>query len=360
MLARAPWDRISRARRTGAFAASTWNVTDPQPASTYARALRSGSSIIRCASSGVSVDRASASTMVGPKVRFGTKWLSITSTCTQSALPIRRTSAPRFAKSALRMLGVIWMPTGDDPRGRRGSGLLLGVGRWARPLPIVAVGPVQERRQVEDVVVDVAVEVPDLGEPVRDREDGEVPGVDRVHLVPADRRGDAGIGQPADGVRRRDGVVAGVLVVVHEQLVGVPVLAPPGRSDVLGRAPRDLPREGQRGPAYVLEAVVGPDADVDVQSLAPAGLGEAGRPQLVEDLVGDVRDALHGREVAQRPRVEVDAPLVGLLGVLAAAVPRVELHGGHLHRPDHAGQLGDAELVGGAVPAREVQLHGLD
>ena len=31
--ARAPCDRISRASRTGALAASAWNVTDPHPAS---------------------------------------------------------------------------------------------------------------------------------------------------------------------------------------------------------------------------------------------------------------------------------------------------------------------------------------
>src|SRR4051794_13825813 len=66
--------------------------------------------------------------MVGPKVRLGTKWLSMTSTCTQSALPMRATSSPSRAKSALRMLGVIWMPTvvilevcllGTDHPGRR-------------------------------------------------------------------------------------------------------------------------------------------------------------------------------------------------------------------------------------------------
>ena len=110
--ARAPLARISRASRTGARAASTWKVTEPQPASTYSIALLSGSSIIRCASRGTSVRVLSASTIVGPKVRLGTKWLSITSTCTQSALPIRATSSPSRAKSALRMLGVIWMPTG--------------------------------------------------------------------------------------------------------------------------------------------------------------------------------------------------------------------------------------------------------
>jgi hypothetical protein len=111
MLARAPLDRISRASRTGAAAASTWNVTLSAPASTYASACRSASLIIRCASTGSEVRRASASTMVGPKVRLGTKWLSMTSTCTQSAPVMRSTSSPSAAKSALRMLGVIWMAT---------------------------------------------------------------------------------------------------------------------------------------------------------------------------------------------------------------------------------------------------------
>ena len=60
----------------------------------------------------MSVALLSASTIVGPNVRLGTKWLSITSTCTQSALPMRPTSSPSLAKSALRMDGVIWIPTG--------------------------------------------------------------------------------------------------------------------------------------------------------------------------------------------------------------------------------------------------------
>ena len=65
--------------------------------------------------------------MVGPNVRLGTKWLSITSTWIQSALPIRRTSAPSAAKSAFRMLGVIWMPTASSlvaaPSGSSGVSL---------------------------------------------------------------------------------------------------------------------------------------------------------------------------------------------------------------------------------------------
>ena len=57
----------------------------PAPASTYAGAQRSGSSIIRWQSIGVSAALPSASTTGSPSVRFGTKWLSITSTCSQSA-----------------------------------------------------------------------------------------------------------------------------------------------------------------------------------------------------------------------------------------------------------------------------------
>ena len=88
--ARAPLARSSRASRTGALAASAWKVTDPAPASAYAGAHWSGSSIIRCASSGRSVALARLSNTGSPMVRFGTKWLSITSTCTQSALGMRR------------------------------------------------------------------------------------------------------------------------------------------------------------------------------------------------------------------------------------------------------------------------------
>ena len=94
--------------------------------------------------------------------------------------------------------------------------------------------------------------------------------------------------------------------------------------------------------------------------LPPLVFGIADGAELVEDLVGHAGHALHLGEVAERAGVEVDPPLVGLLGVLAAAVPRVELDRRHLDRPDHRAELGHAELVGRPVPAREVQPHGLD
>ena len=114
-------------------------------------------------------------------------------------------------------------------------------------------------------------------EPLGDREDREVVRVDVVDLVPPDRGGDAGVGQAADRVRRGDGVVAGVLVVVDEQVVGVAVLAPPLRGDVVGGTALDLAGEGQRRAADDLVAVVGLDPDVDVHALAAGGLREADR-----------------------------------------------------------------------------------
>ncbi len=54
------------------------------------------------------------STTGSPMVRFGTKWLSITSTWTASASGILAISPARFAKSAFRMLGVMRM--GEDYR----------------------------------------------------------------------------------------------------------------------------------------------------------------------------------------------------------------------------------------------------
>ena len=91
----------------------------------------------------------------------------------------------------------------------------------------------------------------------------------------------------------------------------------------------------------------------------PLVLGQPDRPELVEHLVGDVGHPLHPVPRAVRARVEVDPPLVGLLDVGPAAVPRVELDGRHLHGPDDVGQLGDAQLVGRAVVARERHPHRL-
>ena len=78
------------------------------PASTKAGIRESGRITCRCASTGSSVARAREAATAGPTVRFGTKWLSMTSKCTSSAPPAsaRRTSSARFAKSAARIEGA--------------------------------------------------------------------------------------------------------------------------------------------------------------------------------------------------------------------------------------------------------------
>ena len=51
------------------------------------------------------------STTGSPSVRFGTKWLSITSTCMASELGTDSIAVCRFAKSADKMLGMILRAT---------------------------------------------------------------------------------------------------------------------------------------------------------------------------------------------------------------------------------------------------------
>ena len=130
--ARAPLARSSRASRTGACAASTWNVTDSAPASANPGAQRSGSAIIRWMSNGVATALWSDSTTGNPIVRLGTKWLSITSMWMKSALGIRPTSVARLAKSALRMLGVMRTVTATHSIERRRRALCAARRRTSR------------------------------------------------------------------------------------------------------------------------------------------------------------------------------------------------------------------------------------
>src|SRR5215217_2469454 len=55
----------------------------------------------------MSVRLSNASTTGSPMVKFGTKWLSITSTCSQSAPVTAAASSPSSAKSAARIDGAI-------------------------------------------------------------------------------------------------------------------------------------------------------------------------------------------------------------------------------------------------------------
>src|SRR5205823_2442863 len=136
----------------------------------------------------------------------------------------------------------------------------------------------------------------------------ELARVNVVDLVPADWGRDGRLRHAADGVGAGDGVVARILVVIHEQHRRVPVLAPPGGGDQVRGAPLDLAGEGERGPSHLGEAPSGLDPDVDVQASPARGLGPSGRAELAENLARDPGYPAHRGELAGRPGVQVDAP----------------------------------------------------
>src|SRR3954464_5647908 len=98
---------MSRATARGSVQASACTVTLCAPISAYPGAQRSGFSIIRWQSSGTGLTAWIAWTTGSPRVRFGTKCASMTSTCSQSASATRCVSSARWAKSADRRLGAI-------------------------------------------------------------------------------------------------------------------------------------------------------------------------------------------------------------------------------------------------------------
>src|SRR5215207_6843366 len=103
-----PLDRISSSVRWRWMTTSGWTVMLATPASTKEGIRLSGLVICRWASMGRSMAAASEAATIGPMVRLGTKWLSITSKWTRSAPPLcaRCTSSARFAKSAASIEGA--------------------------------------------------------------------------------------------------------------------------------------------------------------------------------------------------------------------------------------------------------------
>src|SRR5260370_14837533 len=167
------------------------------------------------------------------------------------------------------------------------------------------------------------MQVAEFGEPGGHGGDGAVAWFDVVDLVQGDRGGHGRLRHTAYRVGAGDRVVAGVLVVVDEQLGRVAVLAPPDGRHLAWRAALDFAGEGVRGPPDVGEAPPWLDPDIVVQAVAAPRLRPSGRAEFVEDLVHDVGDPAHGAEPAAGHGGEVDAPLVRPFRVGPAPVPRV-------------------------------------
>ena len=193
--------------------------------------------------------------------------------------------------------------------------------------------------------------VADVGEALRHGEDGEVGGVGVGDLVPVEWRGDAGVGERADGVGAGGGAVFGVLVVVEEDAVAF--FLPPLGGGERGDAAFDGACEGEGGAADFGEGPAGMDADVDVHAAGAAGLGPADEAVLFED--GFDFEG-HGADVGPLDAgagVEVDAEFVGVVEVGGADGVGVELDAAEVDDEGEAGGVVDDDLFGGAAGGEE-------
>ena len=77
----------------------------------------------------------------------------------------------------------------------------------------------------------------------------------------------------------------------------------------------------------------------------PVVFGMPDDAELVEQRVHLVRDRTRVVEVGAGLRVEVDAQLVGVLGIVGARRPHVEAEAAEVHRPRDVREVGDHQRV---------------
>ena len=95
-----------------------------------------------------------------------------------------------------------------------------------------------------------------------------------------------------------------------------------------------------------------------MHAAAPGGLRVADQAEFVEQRLEHVHgDGAGLLEPGAWLRVEVDAQFVGMLGVGAAHLPRMQCDRAHLGGPDDRRQVGDLQRIGGAA-GRERDLAG--
>lgn len=147
------------------------------------------------------------------------------------------------------------------------------------------------------------------------------------------------------GVGRGDRPVAGGLVEVDEDAFAA-LLLPPGGGHPVRHPAFQFPSGRDGGSADLGERPAGFDRYEDMDAASAGGLGPAAQPMVVEDgpqfmggtdRVGVVRAGL---------RVEVDAQLVGVVGVGAPYRPGVEGERAEVGRPQDGREFGGADLVG--------------
>src|SRR5207249_7818917 len=129
-----------------------------------------------------------------------------------------------------------------------------------------------------------------------------------------------------------------------------PLLLPPGGGDELGSTSLQLSGDGDGGGAGLVGRPARLESYVDVYAAIARGLGQTDDAHLVEeggDLVGRLLD--HGKGDTGAG-VQVDAHLVGVLGVSGLGRPDVEAEARQVDRPQDVRQIGGNQRHrGGAV-----------
>src|SRR5919204_1318091 len=174
------------------------------------------------------------------------------------------------------------------------------------PIPLVQL---EQRLERLRLLVHALPRVPVGAQPFGHRRDRQSVRVQRVDLVPGQRRRHLRTGTGADRPRAEDGLVRRVLVVVDEDAAAA-LLLPPRCGEQLGTAPLELARDCDGCRTHFVGVPARLEPDVNVEAAVPGRLWIADDPELVEQAAELRRRGPHVVEVHARLRVEVETELV--------------------------------------------------
>lgn len=144
-------------------------------------------------------------------------------------------------------------------------------------------------------------------------------------------------------VGTRDGAITVRLIEIGEDACA-PLLLPPGSRHLLRHPALEFAGGRDDSMAHIQELVCRFDRCEHVQPAVSRGLDECGEACFCEHLPQLECGGNCVVEIDAGLRVEVDAQLIGVVGVLGARRPRVEYHGVHLNGPHGGSHLVDDEL----------------
>ena len=198
--------------------------------------------------------------------------------------------------------------------------------------------------------------------------DGQLLGVDRVHLVPRQRRGDLATHPRPGEPGAEDRLVGGVLIEVDED-PSTPLLLPPVGGDQVRMPSLELPGQGDSARAHREAVPARLEPGVDVEAPTAGGLGIGGDAQLLQKGAHTDRRLPDLAEGGAGLWVEVDSELVGVALVVRPVGPQVEPEAPQVDSPQDVSDVGDDQGVrrrpvgggdhGGLQPVRSPGRHPL-